>query len=117
MDVTRYVDGLRARERQIAAARQLRRTTLRARLPAMVRYLVDDLGAERVVLFGSLAGGLVHEHSDVDLAVAGVPPEMYWKALVQLSDLAGAPVDLVTLETAPPALLRRIAAAGEVLHG
>lgn len=117
MDTSRYIDGLRARGREIESARAARAATLRSRLPGLVRYLVDELGARRVFLFGSLASGQVHERSDIDLAVEGVPLEGYWRALVRLSDLAGASVDLVLLEDASPSLRRRVAAHGELLHG
>ncbi len=117
VETGRYIAGLRARERAITSARAARAGTLRARLPALVECLVDHFRVRRVVLFGSLAGGQVHEHSDIDLAVEGLAPEEYWKALVQLSDLAGAGVDLVCLENAAPSLRRRVERHGEVLFG
>ncbi len=51
--------------REEAAAR---RTQLEAELPGLVRRLVE-LGAKRVVLFGSLARDEVRASSDIDLLV------------------------------------------------
>lgn len=51
--------------REASAAR---RAALEAELPKLVRQLVD-LGAKRVVLFGSLARGDVRSTSDIDLLV------------------------------------------------
>ncbi len=99
-----------ARERAAERARRLRQG-----LPGAVRLLRSEYGAQRVLLFGSLATGSWGESTDVDLAVEGLPGALYFAALADLMAHFGAPVDLVRLEEAPESLRDRIAAEGEPL--
>jgi uncharacterized protein len=64
---------LRQRAASAAAMGAERARRLRSRLPAAVALLRDRHGAERVVLFDSLANGACHAESDIDLAVSGLP--------------------------------------------
>ncbi len=105
----RMAESLGADERAAAELRRL--------LPGVVNVLVREFGATRVVLFGSLAEGLARADSDIDLAVAGLAPADYFRALGRVETAAGRRVDLVPLEEASPELLRRIHETGEVLHG
>ncbi len=71
---------------------------------------LKQLGARRVVLFGSLAqaGGATLE-SDVDLAVLDLPAERYWAAWQVAEEIVGDRlVDLVALEQASEPLRRAI---------
>ncbi len=88
---------------------------LMARLPAAAAVLRDEFTVTEVVLFGSLAHGDAHEDSDVDLAVAGLPPERTFAAIGQLMHVLGADVDLVRMEEAGPSLLGRIRTEGRAL--
>ncbi len=56
---------------------------LRERLPDCVDFLTG-LGARKVLLFGSLARGEFRTDSDVDLAVEGLPSEVYFRAVGEL---------------------------------
>ncbi|MGG6242367.1 nucleotidyltransferase family protein [Nodosilinea sp. AN01ver1] len=91
----------------------------RQRLGMTVAYQARDLleqsfRVERVVLFGSMrfacenpdvALAHIHERSDVDLAVWGLKPQDYFRAVGQLLALhPNMAVDLVEIETAPPRL-------------
>jgi predicted nucleotidyltransferase len=91
-------------------ARQLRRL-----LPEAAEVLRARYGAERVVLFGSVATGTCREGSDLDLAVTGLGRDRYFDALADLMALFGAPVDLVRLEEVPDSLRQRITEEGEPL--
>jgi predicted nucleotidyltransferase len=79
--------------------------------------LLAAAGAREVYVFGSVAAGKVREDSDVDLAVAGLPPERFFTTLAHLEDLFERTVDLVDLDDATPfteylrnkGLLRRVA--------
>jgi predicted nucleotidyltransferase len=88
---------------------------LRDKLPALTKMLADDFGVRRVILFGSLARGIVDEHSDIDLAVEGLSPSDYFTALTRAEDLVGTVVDLVPIEEASPSLRAIIKSKGEVL--
>lgn len=79
--------------------------------------LLRAAGAREVYLFGSLAQGREHEGSDVDLAVSGLPPEVFYATMARLSDLFERNVDLVDLDDPSPfvaylkekGVLRRVA--------
>lgn len=79
--------------------------------------LKREFKVEKVVLFGSMRSlDRIHDRSDVDLAVWGLNPQEYFRAVGQL--LALHPdilVDLVEAETAPPRLLQAIETTGVVL--
>jgi predicted nucleotidyltransferase len=106
--------GWQRRQAEQAARGAQRALFLNSHLPAAKRLLLDH-GATKVVVFGSLATGAVHEASDVDLAVQGLPPQAYFRAMSELAALFDGPVDLVELERAQPSLRARIAAEGIVL--
>jgi predicted nucleotidyltransferase len=112
-----YLKTLRARDRRLREERSARAREVEARLPALASVLTKRFSVRRVVVFGSLLSGELYEASDLDLAVDGLAPEDYWRALDAVSCSAGAAVDLIRLEDAPDALKQRIAREGRVLHG
>ena len=78
---------------------------------ACARLLKGRFGARRVIPFGSVASpGTWHDRSDIDLAVEGLDPALFWQAWASLEDVAprGLSIDLVSLETASPELRARI---------
>jgi len=78
---------------------------------ACARVLKEQFGVRQVYAFGSLAGqGPWHSRSDVDLAVEGLSPGDYVRALSTLYRLLpdGLELDLLTLEDAPPEMVARI---------
>ncbi|MDX2216703.1 MAG: nucleotidyltransferase domain-containing protein [Oculatellaceae cyanobacterium bins.114] len=79
--------------------------------------LKQNFKARKVVLFGSmLSFDLIHERSDVDLAVWGLAPQDYYRAVGCLLALQpGILIDLVEVESAPTRLLTEIEASGLVL--
>ncbi|MBI5525420.1 MAG: nucleotidyltransferase domain-containing protein [Deltaproteobacteria bacterium] len=95
---------------EISIAAEIRRS-----LPALVKTLVRDFHARRVVLIGSVARGMARSDADIDLAVEGLAPAMYFRALAVLAGIAGRSVDLIMIEEASPAVLG-IIGEGEVLH-
>lgn len=83
----------------------------------LAQVLRDPYGATRVILCGSLARGDFHTDSDIDLAVEGLAPELFFQAGAQLEREAGdIVVDLVPLESANPAYRERALCEGLVLH-
>jgi len=59
-------------------------------------------GAREVYLFGSAAGGRFEEDSDVDLAVSGLPPERFFKAMGAARRILRRPLDLIDLDEDNP---------------
>jgi uncharacterized protein len=88
---------------------------IRAVVPRVAEVLAREFGVRRVVLFGSLARGLAHPDSDIDLAVEGLPPAATLRAMTRCDDVAGRHVDLVPLEEARPEVRAIIARDGETI--
>lgn len=79
----------------------------------------DDRVAYAVV-FGSAARGAMHARSDLDVAIGlrpGVALDLFAAGGLagRLAQAAGRPVDVVTLEEAPPALAYRVFREGTVV--
>jgi len=106
------------KERAVRAQARLERWRERALLDA--RRLADVLGREfgvkRVYLFGSLLSGRVNPHSDIDLAVEGLSPAVYYRAWARLERETDIPVDLVDLDRAVPVLVERVRREGVLLY-
>jgi predicted nucleotidyltransferase len=72
-------------------------------------------GAKEVYLFGSAAGNRIGEESDVDLAVAGLPPERFLEAMGKAGRILRRQVDLVDLDEGNP-FTEYLKAKGEMLR-
>jgi predicted nucleotidyltransferase len=59
-------------------------------------------GAREVYVFGSAAKGTLREDSDIDLAVSGLPPEVFSRAMARASRPVGRPVGLINLDRDNP---------------
>ena len=84
------------------------------------QLLYDDYGVSKVYLFGSLSKPeTFHDGSDIDLAVEGLSPRLYFKALTDLwRQLPPAmKLDLVPFEDADPELRQRLLKEGVTLSG
>jgi len=57
-----------------------------------------QFGAREVYVFGSAAAGTLDDCSDIDMAVAGLPPEKYFKAMGAAGDILERQIDLVDLD-------------------
>ena len=59
-------------------------------------------GAREVYVFGSTAKGAAAGAADLDLAVSGLPPSVFYRVGARLSDLLGRSVDLIDLDVSTP---------------
>ena len=64
-----------------------RRALLEAELALFLPFLTGPGAAERVILFGSLAGGEVRAESDIDLGVVKRTQLPFWQRLAQVRRL------------------------------
>ena len=80
-------------------------------------HLGETFRPERIVLFGSLAREeVLSPHSALDLAVEGLSPDEYFRAVAQAQRVAGEwTVDLVRCEQCAPSLRIRIDTEGRPL--
>ncbi len=60
------------------------------------------LGAREVYVFGSAHKRTLREESDLDIAVEGLPSEVFFRAMGELFRILGRPVDLIDLDQDNP---------------
>ncbi len=61
-------------------------------------------GAREVYLFGSHARNEAAPGSDLDLAVRGMPPEYFYRAVGEVCSALSVPADIVDLDESSPTL-------------
>ena len=77
--------------------------------------LLRSMGASQVFVFGSLVRGELRPDSDIDIAVSGLPANVYFSAVSRASDILGRPVDLLDLDDDTP-LVRHVLGSGELVR-
>ena len=60
--------------------------------------VLREAGAREVYLFGSAATGMMREESDIDMAVSGLPPQDFFKAMGEAHSILGRQLDLIDLD-------------------
>lgn len=80
--------------------------------------LINKYKAKRVFLIGSLAKGIIHSKSDIDLVVEGLTPELYIKALAELYDSLspGMELNLIPFEDAFKSLKEKTLKEGKLIY-
>ncbi len=59
---------------------------------------LKERGAREVYVFGSVLTEDFRADSDIDLGVIGLPPELFFRAMAEVSRIVRRPVDLVALD-------------------
>jgi predicted nucleotidyltransferase len=77
--------------------------------------LLRSMGASEVFIFGSLVRGELRPDSDIDIAVSGLPPEVYFSAVSRVSNVVGRLVDLLDLDDKTPRV-RHLIGSGELVR-
>jgi predicted nucleotidyltransferase len=102
MEYESYIETWRARVNKRKEREKQLSKVAKERAKKCAEFLAEEFKVRRVYLFGSLAEGFFHEDSDIDLAVEGLEPHLYFKALAKLHEVSGGfKVDLVPLEVSP----------------
>lgn len=106
------------KKQQAKKRRQHRALTQEARseLGQIEQVLRDRYGAQKIILFGSLAKDRFTEESDIDLAVAGLAPTEFFDAYAEVNRLSRFRVDLKPLDRLDSHFYHRILTQGEILH-
>lgn len=73
-------------------------------------------GADRVILYGSLARGNAHAGSDLDICVEGLPNELFFKALGECLLHSEHSISVIDLQSSYGVLRDRILREGLVLY-
>ena len=83
------------------------------------KILTNKYKAKRVFLIGSIVKGIVHDRSDIDMVVEGLPSELYIKALTELWGYLppGEELNLIPFENAFESLKQKVINEGELLYG
>ena len=55
-------------------------------------------GCKTVFLFGSMVTGKIHENSDIDIGISGLPPQKYLRVYAQLDKEISSKVDLIDFD-------------------
>jgi len=102
-------------KRRKIASRKARAKALESEI---VKALVKNFDSiKRIYLFGSLAENRFGLHSDVDVAVEGIPEEAFIRALCTLNDISDDfEFDLVELNHITPSLRKRILEKGVLIY-
>ena len=76
--------------------------------------ILKQEGCESIYLFGSLVTGNIHENSDIDIGIKGLPKGKFFKTLGRVSSSTENEVDIVNFDFSKDffSLLTRI---GEVI--
>jgi len=67
-----------------------------------VAVLLKKAGAQDVFIFGSATKDTFTKTSDIDLAVSGLPAQVFFRVLGQIEDILKRPVDLIDLDEQTP---------------
>ncbi|MBI3319661.1 MAG: nucleotidyltransferase domain-containing protein [Candidatus Omnitrophica bacterium] len=86
-----------------------RKARLEAELKRVTDVLVREYEPQRIILFGSLAHGTVHEWSDIDLAVVKETPRRFLDRIEDVSRLADPHVALNVVVYTPREVAEMVA--------
>jgi len=85
--------------------RRIINSTVNAETNILIQQAAAELktaGAREIYVFGSAAKGTGDTASDLDLAVSGLPPSVFYRMGARISDLIGRSVDLIDLDINTP---------------
>ena len=111
-----YLSYWREQQKQQDKQNQYLAQQARKNLETIIQYLIKTFPITKIILFGSLVKNKFTETSDIDLAVAGIPPALYFSALAQVNALGDRWIDLKPLEDLDGHFLQRVMETGEVLY-
>jgi len=60
--------------------------------------LLKDEGCKSVFLFGSMVTGKIHDESDIDIGITGLPPQNFFRVYAHLDRQLKNKVDLVDFD-------------------
>jgi predicted nucleotidyltransferase len=60
--------------------------------------LLKNEGCQSVYLFGSMITGRIHQNSDIDIGIKGLPPEKFFRVYAKLDTNLSNDVDLVDFD-------------------
>jgi len=61
-------------------------------------HFLKNEGCQSIYLFGSLVTGKIHQNSDIDIGIKGLPPEKFIRVYAKLGNNLSNNVDLVDFD-------------------
>lgn len=111
-DFYRFLD----RQVQQECEARARSATLMEQVRVRARPILERFGAERALVFGSVATGQARKDSDLDLLVFGTAAADYWALRAELELVCGCPLDLLT-EADDPQVTQQALTQGVTIYG
>lgn len=110
----RLSEAVERREKAQATAADVRKREAWAIAGTAAQLLRKEFGAQKVVVFGSLAHGKGFGlWSDIDLGACGIPPEKFYSAVAAVTGLSSFfKIDLVDVAECRPTLQKVIEQEG-----
>jgi predicted nucleotidyltransferase len=60
--------------------------------------LLKNEGCQTIYLFGSMVTGKIHQNSDIDIGIKGLPPEKFFRVYAKLDNNLSNEVDLIDFD-------------------
>jgi predicted nucleotidyltransferase len=60
--------------------------------------LLKNEGCQSIYLFGSMVTGKIHQNSDIDIGIKGLPPGKFFRVYAQLDNNVSNNIDLVDFD-------------------
>jgi len=115
MDLTPYVENVKRCTAKLKRRNAEATARARADLPKIVDVLRAYPGIKRAYLYGSLAKGVFHPQSDIDIAVEGLDDHSFDDLRRRLEGTTAFPIDLRDLDSSG-GFRRVVESYGELLH-
>ena len=116
METTSYLVAWEKRLTERAMVLEKERNTILLNLPDAMRVFTKEFEVKKIYLFGSLIKGDFDERSDIDVAIEGLSPRLYLKALAFFSDYFKREINLIPLETCGSSLKEVIYTDGRLIY-
>jgi predicted nucleotidyltransferase len=111
-----YIEYWRCRREKLRCRDQRLTQEAFLALDKIKNTLVNQFGAQRIIVFGSLAKGRFREGSDIDVAVEGIPHGQFFQALTAVNRETESWVDLKPWEDLDTHFRQRILTTGKIIY-
>ncbi len=116
METTSYLIDWKKRLSERSRLFDKERNELLLAIPVAIQIFTKEFEVQKIYLFGSLIKGNFGNQSDIDIAVEGLSPRLYLKALDFLFDYFKREINLIPLETCNNSLKEVIYSDGQLVY-
>ncbi|MBW4582592.1 MAG: nucleotidyltransferase domain-containing protein [Tildeniella nuda ZEHNDER 1965/U140] len=113
----KYIDYWRDRQAKQAAEAKALAQQAWIDVQQIADLLVSEFGATQIIVFGSLVkDDCFDAESDLDIAVAGIPPAQFFSAMAAANRITQQWVDLKPMESLDPHFLQKVLKTGKRIN-